>query len=84
MTSENIVKPSEAEAAMPQGMEKVVVLPKIARKVTSHGSDPGQNPLVVERTFAWLHQFKGFRFYEIRPNTTLASATSVSEPFRVR
>lgn len=40
--------------------------PKIARKGTAHGSGLGKTRWVVERTFAWLRQFKRLRIrYEI-------------------
>ena len=34
------------------------ITPVIARRKTEHGSGLGQVRWVVERTFAWLHQFK--------------------------
>jgi transposase len=34
------------------------VTPEIARRETSHGSGLGRFRWVVERTFAWLHQFR--------------------------
>ena len=34
------------------------VTPEIARRKTSHGSGLGRYRWVVERTFAWLHQFR--------------------------
>ncbi len=34
------------------------IRPEIARKQTEHGSGLGRYRWVVERTFAWLHQFK--------------------------
>jgi transposase len=49
------------------------VTPKIARKGTAHGSGLGRTRWVVERTFAWLHQFKRLRIrYEIRADLHLA------------
>ncbi|MFF4083531.1 IS5 family transposase [Streptomyces sp. NPDC001777] len=43
------------------------VKPLIARRGTEHGSGLGAQRWVVERTFAWLHQFKRLRTrYEIR------------------
>ncbi|MGD3112797.1 transposase, partial [Streptomyces sp. YGL11-2] len=43
------------------------IAPKIARRGTPHGSGLGKTRWVVERTFAWLHQFKRLRIrYEIR------------------
>ncbi|GAA0663996.1 hypothetical protein GCM10010193_14170 [Kitasatospora atroaurantiaca] len=35
--------------------------PQIARRGTAHGSGLGKTRWVVERTFAWLHQFKRLR-----------------------
>jgi transposase len=37
------------------------IVPRIARKNTAHGSGLGTTRWVVERTFAWLHQFKRLR-----------------------
>jgi transposase len=34
------------------------IKPEIARRKTTHGSGLGRYRWVVERTFAWLHQFK--------------------------
>ena len=34
------------------------VKPIIARRNTDHGTGPGRQRWVVERTFAWLHQFR--------------------------
>jgi transposase len=34
------------------------IKPEIARRRTEHGSGLGRYRWVVERTFAWLHQFK--------------------------
>jgi transposase len=34
------------------------IRPEIARRRTDHGSGLGRQRWVVERTFAWLHQFK--------------------------
>jgi len=34
------------------------IRPEIARRNTEHGSGLGRYRWVVERTFAWLHQFK--------------------------
>ncbi len=34
------------------------ITPEIARRNTEHGSGLGRERWVVERTFAWLHQFK--------------------------
>lgn len=39
----------------------------IARRGVAHGSGLGKVPWVVERAFAWLHQFKRLRIrYERR------------------
>lgn len=35
--------------------------PKTARKGTAHGPGPGRTRRIVERTFAWLDQFKRLR-----------------------
>ena len=35
--------------------------PKIAKRGTGHGSGLGRYRWVVERTFAWLHQFRRLR-----------------------
>ncbi len=46
--------------------------PKIARKGNAHGSGPGRTRWAVERTFAWLHQFKHLRIrYKIRADLHL-------------
>jgi transposase len=43
------------------------IKPLIARRGTAHGSGLGKTRWVVERTFAWLHQFKRLRIrYERR------------------
>jgi transposase len=34
------------------------IKPEIARRNSGHGSGLGRHRWVVERTFAWLHQFK--------------------------
>ena len=34
------------------------IKPKIARRKTEHGSGLGRFRWVIERSFAWLHQFK--------------------------
>lgn len=42
--------------------------PQIARRRTQHGSGLGKTRWVVERTFAWLHQFRRLRIrYERLP-----------------
>lgn len=49
------------------------ITPKIARRGTTHGSGLGKTRWVVERTFAWLHQFKRLRIrYEICADLHLA------------
>ncbi|AGJ59071.1 mobile element protein [Streptomyces sp. PAMC 26508] len=48
------------------------ITPRIARRGTAHGSGLGKTRWVVERTFAWLHQFKRLRIrYEIRADLHL-------------
>ncbi|KUM84099.1 transposase [Streptomyces pseudovenezuelae] len=43
------------------------IKPLIARRGIAHGSGLGKTRWVVERTFAWLHQFKRLRIrYERR------------------
>src|SRR4249919_387323 len=39
-------------------LRKLGITPEIARRKTEHGSGLGRHRWVVERTFAWLHQFK--------------------------
>jgi transposase len=49
------------------------VKPIIARRYTEHGSGLGKLRWVVERTFAWLHQFRRLRIrWERRPELHLA------------
>jgi transposase len=44
------------------------VKPIITRRATEHGSGLGRMRWVVERTFAWLHQFRRLRIrWERRP-----------------
>lgn len=48
------------------------ITPRIARRGVAHGSGLGKTRWVVERTFAWLHQFKRLRIrYEIRADLHL-------------
>ncbi|GAA0466740.1 hypothetical protein GCM10010361_33630 [Streptomyces olivaceiscleroticus] len=48
------------------------ITPKFAHKGTVHGSGLGQTRWVIERTFAWLHQFKRLRIrYEVRADLHL-------------
>jgi transposase len=43
------------------------ITPRIARRSVAHGSGLGKTRWVVERAFAWLHQFKRLRIrYEMR------------------
>ena len=39
-------------------LRKRGIKPEIAKRKTEHGSGLGRYRWVVERTFAWLHQFK--------------------------
>lgn len=49
------------------------VKPVIARRSTEHGSGLGRQRWVVERTFAWLHNFRRLRTrYERRAELHLA------------
>lgn len=49
------------------------ITPKIARRGTAHGSGLGKTRWVIERPFAWTHQFKRLRIrYEIRADLHLA------------
>lgn len=48
------------------------IVPRVARKNTAHGSGLGAVRWVVERAFAWLHQFKRLRIrYERRADIHL-------------
>ncbi|MEW2426304.1 transposase, partial [Streptomyces nigra] len=43
---------------------------------TAHGSGLGKTRWVVERTFAWLHQFKRLRIrYDCGPHSEMISKT---------
>ncbi len=45
------------------------IVPWLARRRTEHGSGLGVYRWVVERTFAWLHQYRRLRVrYERRPD----------------
>jgi transposase len=39
-------------------LRELGIKPEIARRQTEHGSGLGRYRWVVERTFAWLHQFR--------------------------
>jgi transposase len=50
-------------------LEQRGILHQIARRRTPHGSNLGQTRWVVERTIAWLHQFRRLRVrYERLPS----------------
>lgn len=52
------------------------IVPKIARRGAPHGSGLGKTRWVVERTFAWLHQFERLRIcYGIRADLHQAPPT---------
>ena len=52
------------------------ILPRLAIRNTKHGSGLGRLRWVVERTFAWLNQFRRLRVrYEKRPDMHLAFLT---------
>ena len=48
-------------AAIRQGMRARRIMPWLAKRNTEHGSGLGQRRWVVERTFAWLNQFRRLR-----------------------
>ena len=55
------------------------ILPRMAIRNTKHGSGLGRWRWVVERTFAWLNQFRRLRLqYEKRPDMHLAFLTLAS------
>jgi transposase len=50
-----------------QGLRNRQIIPFIAKRKTEHGSGLGRHRWVVERTFAWLNQFRRLRVrYEKR------------------
>ena len=50
-----------------QQLRRLGVASTLARRYTEHGSGLGQTRWVVERTLAWLHQFRRLRIrYERR------------------
>ena len=50
-----------------QALRALGVIPVIAKRFTEHGSGLGVHRWVVERTLAWLHQFRRLRIrYERR------------------
>jgi transposase len=52
------------------------VKPVIARRGSEHGSGLGRWRWVVERSFAWLHDFRRLRIrWERDPNLHIASLT---------
>jgi transposase len=53
--------------AIRQGLRTRRIMPWLAKRNTEHGSRLGQRRWVVERTFAWLNQFRRLRVrYEKR------------------
>jgi transposase len=51
-----------------QALRQRGITPVLARRFTPHGSGLGKYRWVVERTIAWLHQFRRLRIrYERRP-----------------
>jgi len=55
--------------AIRQGLRTRHILPLLAKRNTEHGSGLGRRRWVVERTFAWLNQFRRLRIrYEKRPD----------------
>ncbi len=54
-------------AAIRRGLRARHILPLVAMRRTTHGSGLGQWRWVVERTFAWLNQFRRLRIrYDTR------------------
>jgi len=54
-------------------LRRLQITPRIARRGTPHGSGLGTVRWVVERSFAWLHQYKRLRTrYERRADLHLA------------
>jgi transposase len=54
-------------AAIRQGLRGRHIMPLLAKRNTEHGSGLGRRRWVVERTFAWLNQFRRLRVrYEKR------------------
>ena len=52
-----------------QGLRDRGILPLLAMRNTEHGTGLGRWRRVVERTFAWLNQFRRLRVrYEKRPD----------------
>jgi transposase len=49
-----------------QALRRLGILPILARRRTVHGSGLGIFRWVVERTFAWLHQFRRLRVRDER------------------
>ena len=45
----------------PEFMRRLGIIPILAQRRTAHGSGLGIFRWVVERTFAWLHQFRRLR-----------------------
>ena len=53
--------------AIRQGLRARHIVPWLAKRNTEHGSGLGRSRWVVERTFAWLNQFRRLRVrYEKR------------------
>ena len=51
------------------------ILPRLAMRNTKHGSGLGRLRWVVERTFAWLNQFRRLRVRMRKPDMHLAFLT---------
>ncbi len=49
--------------AIRQGLRARQILPLLAKRNTEHGSGLGRWRWVVERTFAWLNQFRRLRIH---------------------
>jgi len=44
-----------------QALKRRGIQPRLAKRNTAHGSGLGKTRWVVERTFAWLHNFRRLR-----------------------
>ncbi len=54
-----------------QTLRALGVIPVIAKRFTEHGSGLGAHRWVVERTLAWLHQFRRLRIRYERRQTSM-------------
>jgi transposase len=69
-------------AAVRHGLRAGHILPLLAMRRTKHGSGLGPWRWAVERTFAWLNQFRRLRArYDKRADTTKPSSRSAASGF---